>query len=117
MKYRHPIIKIMKRMTGSSKKYIGIALFALLVSHNCPAQSLNAIQAGFDRYKQYALQEKVFAHTDKSAYMTGEILWFKLYVVDGTYHKPLDLSKVAYVDVLDAAQVPVMQTKVELKKG
>src|ERR1700740_3554617 len=99
------------------KKLIsGIAL-ALLLSLNCSAQTINYIQSSFDNYSKYALQEKVFAHTDKGSYMTGEILWFKLYVVDGATGKPLSLSKVAYVDVLDNSQVPVMQTKVELKNG
>lgn len=94
----------------------GIAL-TLLLSLNCSAQTINYVQSSFDNYNKYALQEKIFAHTDKGSYMTGEILWFKLYVVDGATGKPLSLSKVAYVDVLDNSQVAVMQTKVELKNG
>ncbi|MGZ3778921.1 MAG: hypothetical protein ACXVAZ_14770, partial [Mucilaginibacter sp.] len=94
----------------------GIAL-TLLLSLSCSAQTINYVQSSFDNYNKYALQEKIFAHTDKGSYMTGEILWFKLYVVDGATGKPLSLSKVAYVDVLDNSQVAVMQTKVELKNG
>src|ERR1700712_1662086 len=81
------------------------------------AQVLQEVQSSFNNYRQNALQEKVFVHTDKRAYMTGEILWFKVYVVDGSFNKPLDLSKVAYVDVLDDSQVPVMQAKIELHNG
>jgi hypothetical protein len=81
------------------------------------AQVLQEVQSSFNNYRQNALQEKVFVHTDKGAYLTGEILWFKVYVVDGSYNKPLDLSKVAYVDVLDDSQVPVMQAKIELHNG
>ena len=60
----------------------GIAL-TLLLSLNCSAQTINYVQSSFDNYNKYALQEKIFAHTDKGSYMTGEILCFKLYVVDG----------------------------------
>jgi len=106
----------MKRITGVFKNFIGCTALALLLSLNCSAQ-VGDIQKSFDSYRQTALHEKVFAHTDKASYLTGEIIWFKLYVVDGTYHKPLDISKVAYVDVLDNNQVPVMQTKVALHNG
>jgi len=94
----------------------GIVL-TILLSFNCQAQTLNDIQSSFKRYSQNALQEKVFVHSDKGAYLTGEILWFKVYVVNGSFHRPFNLSKVAYVEVLDDALNPVMQAKVELKNG
>src|ERR1700747_675891 len=106
----------MKQVSGLLKILMGLTGL-LLLSTYCIAQSVNPIQSSFDKHGRYALQEKIFMHTDKSAYLTGEILWFKLYVVDGTLHKPLNLSKVAYVDVLDNNSVPVMQTKLELKNG
>ena len=107
----------MKQITGSMKKFIGAAALASLFALTGAAQQADPVKSSFERYSQNALQEKVFAHTDKSAYLTGEILWFKLYVVDATGHKPVDLSKVAYVDVLDNNSVPVLQTKVELING
>jgi hypothetical protein len=108
--------KIMKQLTTSLKGVMFLA-FALVLSLNCGAQTLNSIQNSFANYSQYALQEKVFVHTDKGAYMTGEIMWFKVYAVDGTYNKPLNLSKVVYVELLDNNQVAVLQTKVELRNG
>jgi hypothetical protein len=107
----------MKQIICPFRNVFGGLVLTLLLSLNCPAQTINYIQNSFDNYSKYALQEKIFAHTDKGSYMTGEILWFKLYVVDGATGKPLNLSKVAYVDVLDNTQVAVMQTKVELKDG
>src|SRR5579862_5059646 len=107
----------MKHVPGLLKSLIVAAMLMSLFAQNVTAQSVSPIQSSFEKYKRYALHEKVFVHTDKPVYLTGEILWFKLYVVDGTFHKPLDLSKVAYVDVLDNNSVPVMQTKLELKNG
>ena len=81
------------------------------------AQAIQEVQNSFNLYKQSALQEKIFLHTDKSTYLPGEILWFKIYCVDGNDHKPLNLSKVVYVDVLDNNQIAVLQTKVLVKNG
>jgi len=94
----------------------GFALMTLL-AFNCQAQTLGDVQTTFNNYQQGALQEKIFVHTDKGAYLTGEILWLKVYVVDGSFNKPLNLSKMAYVDVLDENQNPVMQAKIELHDG
>lgn len=82
-----------------------------------PADSLPVISRALARYQEQALQEKLFVHTDRRAYVCGDVLWFKVYAVDATYHRPLPLSKVAYVEVLDATQKPVLQAKVELKEA
>ncbi|HEX8019050.1 hypothetical protein [Mucilaginibacter sp.] len=89
----------------------------LLLSLNGLAQTIGQISDSFNKYGQATVQEKIFVHTDKSAYLTGEILWFKAYSVDATYHKPLGLSKVVYVDVLDGKQNAIIQTKIEMKNG
>lgn len=62
-------------------------------------------------------QEKIFAHTDKDLYLAGEILWLKLYVVDAAFHRPIDLSKLAYVEILSREQRPVLQAKIALTYG
>ena len=41
--------------------------------------------------------ERIYLHTDKDFYLAGEIIWFKIYQVDGKYHRPVRLSKLAYV--------------------
>lgn len=90
-------------------------VIVLLLSIESKAQTATAIQNRFEAYQQKTFQEKLFVHTDKSMYLTGEILWFKVYNVDAGNNKPLNISKVAYVEVLDMNQVPVIQAKVALK--
>jgi hypothetical protein len=106
----------MKQITYPLKNLIGCIALVMLFSLSSSAQNVNYIQGSFDNYAKYAVQEKIYAHTDKGSYLTGELIWFKLYVVDAA-NKPLNLSKVAYIDVLDNSQAPVIQTKVELKNG
>ena len=76
-----------------------------------------AIPEKIDNYRQHILQEKIFVHTDKPVYFAGEIMWFKIYDVDATTHKPLDISKVAYAEILDPENKPVLQAKIGLKNG
>lgn len=70
--------------------------------------------------QQYAidhLQEKLFVHLNKTVLVAGEQLWCKLYVTDAMQHRPLGLSKVAYIELLDAAGRPVVQDKFALSAG
>ena len=87
----------------------------------CNAFSQNSvlinIKNNFDNYRRNTLQEKIFMHTDKNSYLAGEIMWFKLYNVDAAFHKPLDLSKVAYIELLDANNKSVLRAKIALKQG
>jgi hypothetical protein len=103
------------------KKYLRNISFLFLIGSTgivkCDAQDLQQVRAGFDKYNQTAPQEKLFVHTDKSTYTAGELMWFKLYYVDGTYNRPADMSKVAYVEILDNNQDAIVQCKIALKDG
>ncbi len=68
-------------------------------------------------YGQNNFQEKIFVHTDKSFYVCGEIMWFKLYNTDAFLNKPATISKVAYVELLSNDHKPVLQAKIELNEG
>jgi hypothetical protein len=61
--------------------------------------------------------ERIYIHTDKDAYLAGEILWMKLYVVDATTHQPLALSRSAFVEILSDEQKPVLQARIALDTG
>lgn len=81
------------------------------------ADTLRSIKQTFEQYRKKAFQEKIYVHTDKQFYVAGEILWFKIYDVDGTIHHPIDISKVAYVEIINDTQVPELQVKVAMDKG
>ena len=102
----------------SRKKFLFLVSFCVFITCFSFAQSVTeALEKQFSDYSRNNPKEKIFVHTDKSFYVPGEIIWFKVYVVDSRFHTPVDLSKVAYVEVLDKNNTPVLQAKIALEKG
>lgn len=97
-----------------------VFLAAIVFIQNIAAAQNNPLQPIVDLFNDYraaGIQEKIYVHTDKNYYLTGEILWFKIYYADAVAHKPLNLSKVAYLELLDAHNQPVQQIKAGLYQG
>ena len=76
--------------------------------------SLGGLSGQLNRYAQKLPSETLFLHLDRPLYLSGETMWFKVYAVGGPDSRPLALSSVAYVEVLDASQHPVLRGKVAL---
>jgi len=93
-----------------------LSLFCLKIVHAQESGEL-WIKQKFESYTDKAVQEKIFLHTDRTFYLPGETIWFKAYVVEGSSMKKLDLSKVAYLEVLDTENQAIIQTKFQLKNG
>jgi hypothetical protein len=96
-----------------------LLLLCLLFPGTASAQNgaESELLQNFVQYHNQVLQEKIFVHTDCSDYLAGETIWFKLYAVDGAHHKPLDFSRIAYLELLDKENKPVLQAKVALENG
>ncbi len=112
------IIKVKFIIAYHYKMFFWIIPFLLLrgtvLSQNDTA---NQLVRKFQQYQIHNFQEKLYIHTDKTFYLAGEQIRMKVYLTDGFYHKLCNLSKVAYVEVLDKNQVPVLQTKIEIDNG
>ncbi len=91
--------------------------YMLLLLPRFNAQVGERVSAAFTEYQQSRLREKLFVHTNRPDYLTGESIWFKLYSTDGMLGQPLDLSKVAYLELLDPENKVVEQVKTGLKEG
>lgn len=72
------------------------------------AQPAGDVEALFAKFKAAARfdydfpREKVYLHLDNSAYLEGDTLWYKAYVVRASSLKPTALSRVLYVELNDA---------------
>jgi hypothetical protein len=79
--------------------------------------AIKTLQKQFEQFGSQGLKEKLYVHTDKNFYLAGEILWFKIYDVDASFHKPLSISSVAYIEILDKDHRPVLQGKIPMSEG
>lgn len=111
-------------IAGKSKyktvaKVFVICIVSVVVTTFAAAQTavIDEIVQQFDSYRKAGLQEKVYVHTDKNFYVAGEIIWLKLYNVDAAFNKPIDISKVAYIEILDNKNKPTLQAKLAINKG
>lgn len=101
------------------KNWIFVSFLIFFTGHAGFSQQVvdPPVIAKFRSYSGKAFQEKLFLHTDKDFYTAGEILWFKVYTVDGSCHKPSELSKIVYVEILNEKNEPVIQNMVSLVPG
>jgi hypothetical protein len=102
-------------LTAKFKKYLPAILGCLSAAMTANSQVADNLQKNFTDYTTKTLQEKIYVQTDKQFFVAGELIWLKLWVVDASLHKPLELSKVAYVDILDRNNRAVAEAKIELK--
>jgi hypothetical protein len=106
-------------LKSSGIRCIAFVTIFLGILFNAAAQNneLADVLKKFNIHARNNLHEKVYLHTDKENYLSNELVWVKLYVVSEMLHKPLALSKVVYIEILDVANVPALQSKIELSNG
>ncbi|WP_455672077.1 MG2 domain-containing protein [Phocaeicola sp.] len=56
-------------------------------------------------------QEKIYVHTDKATYISGENVWMRAHVVDGIAHVPAQVSRYVYV----VLQNPFLETIAQIR--
>ncbi|MEZ4900348.1 MAG: hypothetical protein R2822_00515 [Spirosomataceae bacterium] len=93
------------------------AFILLLQLFKSTIAQIDVLSQQLDKHNQQVVQEKVFVHLDRPLYLVGETIWFKTFCVDTKTNHPLEMSKVAYLDVLDKEHNSVLQTKISLEKG
>lgn len=77
---------------------------------------LIAILISVQTFSQKILEEKFYVATDKPLYLSGETIYFKAFCTDKKSGKPIDLSKIGYVEVVRDQQ-PFVQAIIQLKDG
>ncbi len=79
-----------------TKRILSLSIICIFLVINAQPQSLDATLKIYA--SQYA-QERVHIHFDKDAYLPGETIWMKAYILAGA--KPSDRSKNIYFDWTD----------------
>jgi hypothetical protein len=62
-------------------------------------------------------REKVYLHTDKSYYNSGDDLWFKVYLVDAYSNRPEALSNIVHVNLINVSGALVLSRMVRINEG
>ena len=57
-------------------------------------------------------QEKVYLHTDKPYYLSGEKIWFRAYLADAVTHVPVPVSRYVYVELINPLDSVVTRVKI-----
>ena len=57
-------------------------------------------------------QEKIYVHTDKPYYISGERIWFRAYLADALNHIPGTSSRYVYVELIDPLDSVVVRVKI-----
>lgn len=71
----------------------------------------------FLRFCKTVPREEIFIHSDREEYISGEDMWFNLYLIDRQSFKPSTGSKIAYFELLNPENRPIVQKKVWLDGG
>lgn len=98
-------------------KYLLYILFSftfLPLSAQDLAQSLST---QLEEAASQTYMEKIYLHTNSQFLISGEVLYFKVYCVQASNYQASTLGRVAYIELINEANEPVFQSKVELHQG
>jgi len=93
----------------SSTRIFGI-LLAILTLHD-PYLFSQLPDKGTAILHEKKFCEELYVKTDRDLYIAGETVWLKIYKLNGLNHTPSNISKVAYSDLLDLENNPLIQLK------
>ena len=71
----------------------------------------------FLHYCESVPREEVFVHSDREEYISGEDMWFNIYLFDRQSLKPSFNSKIVYFELLNPENRPVIQKRIKIDKG
>jgi hypothetical protein len=78
---------------------------------------LDVVTDKFQKYCNSVPREEIYVHTDRQEYVAGEDVWFNIYLIDRQTAKPSGSSKIAYFEILNTENRPVVQKRIRLEQG
>jgi hypothetical protein len=82
-----------------------------------PENMTEHLSKKFLAYCKSVPREEIYIHTDRSEYISGENLWFNIYLIDRQNFKPSLNSRIIYFELLNSENRPVVQKHVLIDKG
>lgn len=63
------------------------------------------------------VHETIFVHSDKEAYLAGELLWFKAYLLNAGTHVLANYNSILYIELMNDKGRSVIQSKIRTSRG
>ena len=90
---------------------------AFTLSGQDQVEAPDSITAKFTDYISLIPHEEVYVHTDREEYIAGENLWFRLYLFDSQAGRLSSSSGLAYFEILNPENNPVIRKRIKLSGG
>lgn len=78
---------------------------------------LDRLSQALTTYRVNLNPEKMYLHFDKPQYVSGEIAWFKAYLVDASGREAPNGDQVVHIDLLDREGRAIQQLKMKASNG
>lgn len=75
------------------------------------------IATNFTKQIQVYPQEKIYVQTDKPYYITGENIWFRVFLLDAQKHVPDTTSRYVYAELINPVDSIVSRVKIRPAEG
>lgn len=105
-------------------KKIKLAIFFLIhilflqgICGQVPINMTDYLSQKFLNYTALVPREEIYIHSDREEYISGEDLWFNIYLIDRQSLKPSSESKIAYFELLNPENRQIVQKKIWLNSG
>jgi len=107
-------------MTKYLKPVLIAALLSLClteVSSQIPASVKDLITQRFLNYCKVVQREEIYIHTDRDMYISGEEMWFNVYLVYRQGNIPAREEALVYIELLNQENRPVVQKRILMNNG
>ena len=92
-------------------------LFLQGVNGQIPTNITGYLSQKLAGYCKSVPREEIFIHSDRQEYISGENIWFNIYLIDRQSFKPSLNSKIAYFELLNPENRPIVQKRIRLDGG
>ena len=82
-----------------------------------PVNMTDHLRQKFSEYCKSVPREEIYMHTDRDVFISGEDLWFNIYLLDRQSLKPSSESKIVYFELLNFENRPVIQKRILIDRG
>lgn len=107
----------MKNTVKSAIIILVNCLFFQPVNCQTPTDLTTWLTQKFNSYVEAVPREEVFIHSDREEYIAGENLWFNIYLIDRQSLRPALKSRIAYLELLNSENRPVVQKRIYIDAG